>query len=141
MLTRGREAGRKLHLALALRLARGGGSHRQGQRLLWRSRCGPPGASCCPPAPVGLSVRGGHACRLSLPLRGWLKVLGAWKGGGGWPSSAGHAHTAPKGLLFEDVINEQLTGQEDAEQEPGAGALQEAWGRHLPGPPCGAQHA
>lgn len=76
----------------------------------------------------------------SLPPRGWLKVLGAWEGGWGCPSSAGDAHAVPEGLLFEDVVNEQLTRQEHAEQEPRAGTVQEAWGWCLPGLCRGAQH-
>lgn len=76
----------------------------------------------------------------SLPPRGWLKVLGAWDGGWGCPSSAGDAHAIPEGLLFEDVVNEQLTRQEHAEQEPRAGTVQEARGRCLPGLCRGAQH-
>lgn len=66
---------------------------------------------------------------------GWLKVLGAWEGEVGLD-----AHAAPKGLSFEDEVNEQLTRQEHTEQEPGSGVLQEAWRRHLPSPCRGAQH-
>lgn len=70
---------------------------------------------------------------LSAP-QDWYKVLGAWEG---------DLKTQPccsKRLLFEDIVHEQLTGQEQAEQEPGAGALQEAWGQRLPGLHCAAQH-
>lgn len=48
--------------------------------------------------------------------------------------------TPPHRALGEDGVNEQLTRQEHAEQEPGAGALHEAWGWRLPGPHRGAQH-
>lgn len=47
--------------------------------LPWRSPGWPSGAllpSSCRP-----SVHSSHACRLSLPPPGWLKVLGAWEGG------------------------------------------------------------
>lgn len=76
---------------------------------------------------------------LCLPSN-WLKVLGAWEGGRGLAEVCRCCPRCPLRVLFEDVVNEQLTRQEHAEQEPGAGALQEAWRRHLPGPGRGAQH-
>lgn len=72
-------------LALALRPAAGRRPCGKGQHL-------PRGTQCCPrqvpPAVLWpwVPLSTGTALAPSLPPRGWLKVLGAWEGGGAPPS-------------------------------------------------------
>lgn len=117
----------------------------------------PPCKGHCPPAPEGPTLRlqstdvhrvcllsFGHGLFFvvavpieSLPPQG----LKCWVPGGraGLLEFCRPCLTAPR-LLFEDIVDEQLAGQEHAEQEPGSGAVQEAWGWCLPGLHCTAQH-
>lgn len=100
-----------------------------------------PGAPGCPQplllpwAPLSIVA---ELC-VSRPRWGWLKC---WVPGRGLVLVESHRAWPhrPEGLSGEDAGDEQLACQEHAEQDAGAGALQEAGGRGLPRPRHGAQH-
>lgn len=104
---------------LSVKAALGGGPCRGGQRLPRRSRAAPRSLllSSCHRSPLPVAaVLSASCCLLGAGLKCWV------------PGSGVLEVTAipPHRALGEDVVNEQLTCQGHAEQEPGARALQEA---------------